>query len=186
MIYGYARVSTKGQNLDRQIDALKQAGCEYIYEEKESGTKRKRPELERMLEDLKEGDTVIVAELTRISRSTKDLLEIVNIITSKGANFKSLKESWLDTTSPHGKLLLTIFAGLSEFERDLIAERTKEGLEAARRRGRVGGRPKVNDGRVEMALELYQEGKYTIKEICRRTGLTRATLYRRLAEAGLK
>jgi DNA invertase Pin-like site-specific DNA recombinase len=186
MIYGYARVSTKDQNLERQIDALKQAGCEYIYEEKVSGTKREREELNKMLDNLKEGDTVIVVELTRISRSTKDLLEIVETITSKGANIKSLKESWLDTTSSHGKFLLTVFAGLSQLERDLIAERTKEGLEAARRRGRVGGRPKVKDGRVDMAIELYQQGKYSIKEICRRTGLARATLYRRLAEAGLK
>lgn len=126
MLIGYKRVSTQNQKLDRQTDILNQYGVERIFEEKETGTKRERPELNRMLDMLREGDVVIVAELTRLSRSTKDLFDIVEIIHSKGAEIKSLKESWLDTTTPQGKLMFTIFAGLSQFERDLIADRTKE------------------------------------------------------------
>ena len=126
MLIGYKRVSTQNQKLDRQTDILNQYGVEKIFEEKETGTKRERQELNKMLDILREGDVVIVAELTRLSRSTKDLFDIVEIIHGKGAEIKSLKESWLDTTTPQGKLMFTIFAGLSQFERDLIADRTKE------------------------------------------------------------
>jgi len=186
MKYGYARVSTKDQNLDRQIHALKQAGAEIIFEEKMTGTKKDRPELNRLMETIGEGDTVIFAELTRLSRSTKDLLALVEEISNKGAEVKSLKESWLDTTTSSGKLMLTIFAGLSQFERDLLSERTKDGLESAKRDGRVGGRPKQNGGTMQHAIELFKEGEKTIAEICRNTGVSRPTLYRRLKELGLK
>ncbi|PEM65323.1 recombinase [Bacillus pseudomycoides] len=185
MKIGYARVSTKKQNLDRQIDALTAAGCEVIYQEKITGTKRERPEFTRMLAEVQEGDTVLVAELTRVSRSTKDLLEIVDTITKKGANVKSLKETWLDTTTSAGKLMLTIFAGLAEFERDLLSERTKDGLDAARRRGNVGGRPKQHNEQLDYAIEQVKAGEMSKSEICRVTGVSRATLYRRLEELDL-
>ena len=126
MKIGYKRCSTQGQKLDRQTDILNDYGVERIFEEKITGTKRERPELNKMLDMLRQGDVVVVTDLTRLSRSTKDLFEIVEIIHSKGAEIKSLKESWLDTTTPQGKFVFTMFAGLSQFERDLIAQRTKE------------------------------------------------------------
>lgn len=126
MKIGYKRCSTQGQKLDRQTDILNDYGVERIFEEKITGTKRERQELNKMLDMLRQGDVVVVTDLTRLSRSTKDLFEIVEIIHSKGAEIKSLKESWLDTTTPQGKFVFTMFAGLSQFERDLIAQRTKE------------------------------------------------------------
>lgn len=128
MKIGYKRCSTQGQKLDRQTDILNDYGVERIFEEKITGTKRERQELNKMLDMLRQGDVVVVTDLTRLSRSTKDLFEIVEIIHSKGAEIKSLKESWLDTTTPQGKFVFTMFAGLSQFERDLIAQRTKERL----------------------------------------------------------
>lgn len=177
MIIGYARVSTKDQNLERQLDELKKAGSEKIFLEKISGTKRNRPEFDKMFDILRAGDIIIVTELTRISRSTKDLVEIVESCKSLGVEIKSLKESWLDTTSAHGKLLFTIFAGLAEFERDLISERVKSGLNAARSRGRLGGRPKIDSEKVEMALKMYDSKEYTIKQILKATGISKFTLY---------
>ena len=177
MIIGYARCSTVEQNLDWQVDALKKEGCQRIYQEKFTGTKIERPELTKMLDALREGDTVIVCELTRLSRSTKDLFELVDRINSIGANIKSLKESWLDTTTPHGKLLFTIFAGVSQFERDLTYERTMEGLAAARARGRLGGRPRTNLKMIEQALAMYDAKNIPIPDILKTTGISRATLY---------
>lgn len=139
MVIGYARVSTLDQSLDRQIDALNAAGAVKLFTEKKTGKTTERPELIRLIEQLREGDVVVVSELTRLSRSTKDLFSIVEHIQSQGADIKSLKETWLDTTTPHGKLMFTIFAGLSQFETDLTAQRTREGLAAARLRGRFGG-----------------------------------------------
>lgn len=177
MTIGYARCSTADQNLDWQLDKLKLAGCERIYEEKASGTKKDRPELARMLDVLREGDTVIVCELTRLSRSTKDLFDLVDRIRAAGADIRSLKESWLDTTTPHGKLLFTIAAGVSQFERDLITERTRDGLAAARARGRKGGRPKADPKAIQQALALYDTQKIPVADIVKTTGISRATLY---------
>ena len=148
MIIGYARVSTTGQNLDGQTDLLTQTGCERIYSEKISGVKKERPQLDRMMDSLRSGDTVIITELTRLGRSVKELLSIIERIHEAGASIKSLRETWLDTTTPQGNLLLTIFAGLSQFERDLTRQRTRQGLEAARARGRKGGRPKSDESKV--------------------------------------
>ena len=177
MVIGYARCSTADQNLDWQLDALNKKGCERIYQEKISGTKKDRPELGKMLDALRAGDTVVICELTRLSRSTKDLFELVERISNAGANIKSLKEAWLDTTTPQGKLLFTIFAGVSQFERDLTYERTMEGLAAARARGRKGGRPKANPKAIEQALALYDAGTIPIKDILATTGIGKATLY---------
>lgn len=178
--FGYMRVSTVDQNLDRQEQQLKDAGCEKIFYEKVTGTKRNRPELNKMLEFLREGDTVIVTDLTRLSRSTKDLIEIAELIGSKGANLKSLKESWLDTTTAHGKLMFTIFSGLAQFERDLISERTKEGLAVARKKGRVPGRPATDKEKIEYAQFLLSQGNMTMQEVAEKVGISRMTLYRKL------
>lgn len=180
MLIGYARVSTEEQNLDRQIDALVDAGVDKrnIYKEKLTGTKTDRPELNKMLSELQDGDTIIISELTRLSRTTKDLFKLVEIIESKGANIKSLKENWIDTTTPQGKLLFTIFAGISQFERDLISQRTKEGLSSARARGRKGGRPFKDKKDVELALRMYDSREYTTAEITKASGVSRTSLYR--------
>lgn len=140
MIIGYARVSTDDQNLDGQTDALTAAGAERIYADKISGSKRERPELDRMLDQLREGDVVTVTKYDRLARSLKDLLEIVEIIAEKKAGFRSLAED-IDTTTPAGRLVFHIFASIAQFERERISERTREGLAAAKKRGRVGGRP---------------------------------------------
>lgn len=183
MLIGYARVSTQDQNLNRQIDSLKAIGCEKIYQEKITGTKKNRPELEKLLDNLRAGDIVIISELTRLSRSTKDLFELVEQVHSKGADIKSLKESWLDTTTPQGRLMFTFMAGISQFERDLISQRTREGLEAARARGRKGGRPTKDKKKIDLALKMYQGKEYTINEITKATGVSKTTLYRYIGKA---
>ena len=178
MKIGYARVSTEEQNLDRQLDSLKEVGCEKIFQEKITGTKKERPELDKLMEQLRGGDLIIISDLTRLSRSVKDLFSLVDQIEKKGANIKSLKESWMDTSTPQGKLMFTIFAGISQFERDLISQRTLEGLAAARARGRKGGRPKKDEKAITLALKMYQEKMYSISEITKATGVSKTTIYR--------
>lgn len=178
MKIGYARVSTEEQNLDRQIDILKQIDCDRIYEEKVSGIKKERPELNKMLDQIRTGDVIIISDLTRLSRSVKDLFSIVEQIEGKGANIKSIKESWVDTTTAQGKLMFTIFAGISQFERDLISQRTIEGLNAARARGKKGGRPKINYKNIKLAIKMYNSKNYSISEITKATGVSKTTLYR--------
>ena len=141
MKIGYARVSTVEQDLNLQLDALESAGCERIYQEKLSGASRKRPQLEEMLDHLRVDDEVVVWKLDRPARSLKDLVQLVNEIQERGASFRSLQDQ-IDTSSVHGKFTFHLFAALAEFERDIIRERTMAGLQAARARGRVGGRPK--------------------------------------------
>jgi len=175
---GYARVSNEEQNLDRQIDILKQAGCDRIYEEKVSGIKKERPELNKILDQIRMGDVIIISDLTRLSRSVKDLFSLVEQIEEKGANIKSIKESWVDTTTAQGKLMFTIFAGISQFERDLISQRTIEGLNAACARGKKGGRPKINDKDIKLAVKMYNSKNYSISEITKATGVSKTTLYR--------
>ncbi|MDM0816251.1 recombinase family protein [Clostridium perfringens] len=189
MLIGYARVSTEEQNLDRQIDMLVKYGVDKrnIYKEKITGTKADREQLNNMLNDLQENDIVVIADLTRVSRSTKDLLSIVDKIKSKGARIKSIKDTWLDTTSdnPYNSFLLTIMSGLSQLERDLISQRTKEGLESAKARGRNGGRPKKRNDKADTVNLLYKEG-FKIVDIVKQTGLSRATVYRTLKDLGMK
>ncbi len=180
-ILGYARVSTDGQNLDRQIDALMAAGVskKHLYFEKMTGTKSDRPELNRLIDDLETDDIVVIADLTRISRSTKDLLEIADKIKNKGAYIKSLKDTWLDTTSnnPYNVFLLTVMSDLSQLERDLISQRTKEGLVSAKARGRNGGRPSKQNEKSEMVMALY-DSSMKIADIVRNTELSRRTVNR--------
>lgn len=140
MIIGYARVSTEDQNLDGQFDALKAAGAERIFADKITGTARSRPELDRLLDQLRQGDVIAVTKYDRLARSLRDLLDIVDAIQAHGAGFRSLAED-IDTTTPAGRLVFHVFASIAQFERERNSERTREGLEAARKRGRVGGRP---------------------------------------------
>ena len=140
MIIGYARVSTTDQNLDAQLDALKDAGAERMFSETISGATAKRPELERMFDQLRDGDVVVVTKYDRLARSLRDLLDIVEAIKERGSGFRSLAED-IDTTTPAGELIFHVFASIAHFERRRIAERTREGLAAARKRGRIGGRP---------------------------------------------
>ncbi|NOW85324.1 recombinase family protein [Clostridium beijerinckii] len=183
MIFGYARVSTIEQNLDRQIDALKAEGAEEIIEEKMTGTKADRPQLNLLLDKLRAGDIILISDLTRLSRSTKDLFALVDKIEKKGANIRSLKESWLDTTTPQGKLMFTFMAGISQFERDLISQRTKEGLAAARARGRSGGRrEKLDSAKKKAIYDLYTQKQTKLMDICNMFDITKPTLYKVVEE----
>lgn len=182
MKIGYARVSTQEQNLDRQLDNLKAAGCEKIYQEKMTGTKTHRPELDKMLDAVREGDTLVIDSFSRLSRSTKDLLDTVERLTALGVNIISLKEQ-LDTTTATGKMMLTMLSALSQFERDLIAERTRDGLKAAKARGRNGGRPTAGSAKDKAtAIALYEANTMTNAEIAKQVGVSVATLGRWIAE----
>lgn len=177
--FGYARVSTEIQNLDRQMDALKKYGVDIIYNEKITGTKKDRPELTKMLERMTANDTVVVESLSRLGRSTKDLIDLTELFEQKGVHLVSLKES-IDTSTSTGKLLFTLMSAIAQFERDTIADRTREGLRSARARGRKGGRPRVNPGCIQKAVKLYHTKQYSIKEIEELTGVKKSTLYRNL------
>lgn len=178
MHIGYARVSTEDQNLDIQLQALTQAGCKRIFQEKLSGSTRNRPELQRLLDQLREGDTVTVWKLDRLARSTRDLLDIAETIRLAGAGLKSLSEPWADTTSPAGKMVLTVFSGIAEFEKSLIIERTSAGRYAAQKRGVRFGRPSsLNQEQTILAKRLLEEGK-SAKEIAKTFGVHKTTIYR--------
>lgn len=167
MILGYARVSTEDQHLDAQISALEAVGAERIWSEKVSGAKAQRPELKDLLKQLRPGDVVTVTKYDRLSRSLQDLLNIVEIIGEKGAGFQSLAED-IDTTTPAGRLVFHVFASIAQFERERISERTKEGLIAARKRGRIGGRPPAlsPERSAEVRRMRDQDGR-TIAELAR-------------------
>lgn len=181
--FGYARVSTEEQILDRQLDMLNNYGVDMIFSEKMSGTKRDRPELRKMLDRLTEGDTVVIESLSRLGRSTKDLIELMELFGKKKINLISLKEN-IDTTTATGKLLFTLISAISQFERDCIADRTREGLAAARARGRTGGRPRINQNKIDKAVRLYDSKEYSLSEITELTGVTRSTLYRYIKRHG--
>lgn len=178
-IFGYARVSTEAQNLDRQLDALRKYGVDVIYNEKMTGTKKDRPELTKLLERITKGDTVVIESLSRLGRSTKDLIELTELFKGKGVRLVSLKES-IDTDSSTGKLLFTLMSAIAQFERDTIADRTREGLRSARARGRTGGRPKANSDSIKKAVKLYNTRQYSVKEIEELTGVKKSTLYRNI------
>jgi DNA invertase Pin-like site-specific DNA recombinase len=178
MRIGYARVSTQDQKLELQLKALKNAGCQRIFREKISGASRSRPEFERMLDQVRAGDTVVVWKLDRLARSTRDLLNTMETLGDTGAKFQSLSEPWANTTTHAGKMIMTVFAGIAEFERDLIRERTGAGREAAKRRGVQFGRPrKLNPNQIQLALQLFSEGK-AVRDIARTFGVHEATIYR--------
>ena len=177
MIIGYARVSTEDQHLDAQIAALKEAGAERIFADKISGSKRSRPELDRMLDQLRFGDVVLVSKYDRLARSLVDLLDIVAQIEVTKAGFRSLAED-IDTTTPAGRLIFHVFASIAQFERERIRERTIEGLKAAREKGRIGGRPRAlsKDQETEV-LRLKNEGR-ALKDIAAMFKVSLATVKR--------
>lgn len=183
MFIGYARVSTDDQNLSLQRDALNQSGCERIFEDQISGAKSERLGLNEALEYARPGDTIVVWRLDRLSRSLKDLIEMVTLLESKEIGLRSLQEA-IDTSSSSGKLIFHIFGALAEFERNLIRERTQAGLQAARARGRKGGRPKALDtDKRGLALKLYAEKRHTVVQICKMMGISKPTLYKYLRDS---
>jgi DNA invertase Pin-like site-specific DNA recombinase len=177
---GYARVSTREQDLTIQREALTAAGCSKIYAEKVSGAKSDRPQLARLVKALEPGDILIVTRLDRLARSTRDLLNLVHKITEAGAQFRSLADTWCDTTTPHGRLFLTILGGLAEFERSLIMERTQAGIIKARKLGKTFGRPmKLNAKQRGMIAERYAVGA-TMAELAKEFEVGEATIWRAL------
>lgn len=179
-IFGYARVSTSDQNTNLQRDKLLEAGCDQIFEDIASGAKANRPELDCMLEMLREGDTVVVWKLDRLGRSMQHLIDLIDKFNDMGVQFKSLTEQ-IDTSTAGGTLIFNVFASIAQFERDLIRERTKAGLEAARARGRNGGRrPILTDAQIKEARELYMTQSITVSQIARMMGCGRSTIYRAL------
>jgi DNA invertase Pin-like site-specific DNA recombinase len=181
MKYGYARVSSKAQDYQAQVEALKAAGCEKIYSEKQSGKSRDgRPEFAKLMKALLPGDTVVVTKLDRLARSSRDLHNILHELESLSAGFLSLRESWCDTTSPAGKLMLTIFGGIAEFERDLTRSRTDEGIERAKRLGKRFGRPeRLDAGQKRVIADRYSKGA-TIPELADEYGVGVGTIWRAL------
>jgi DNA invertase Pin-like site-specific DNA recombinase len=180
MYIGYARVSTDDQNLDLQRDALNSAGCEQIFTDQVSGTRARRPGLEQALSHLRAGDTLVVWRLDRLGRSLRHLIDTVTDLQEKGIGFKSLTES-IDTTTSGGKLVFHIFGALAEFEREIIRERTQAGLQAARARGKTGGRPKaLTEKQVAMLRQLAADPNRSVEEICQTLGISRMTFYRYL------
>jgi DNA invertase Pin-like site-specific DNA recombinase len=178
MLIGYARVSTDDQHLDNQRSALRAAGCQRIYEEKISGAKRARPELNKLLDHMREGDVLVATRLDRLARATRDLLELAEILNRAGVGLRSLGEPWADTTSPSGKMVLTVFAGIAEFERSLIAERTTAGRLAAKSKGiRFGRPPKLSAEQIALGHRLSSEGT-SVREVARMLNCHHATLYR--------
>ena len=177
MHIGYARVSTHDQNLELQQDALQRAGCKKIIVDRVSGTVAERPGLTQVKAIVREGDTLVVWRLDRLGRSIKDLITWMSWLEQEGVDLQSLHEA-IDTKSISGKLTFHIFAALAEFEKQLIQERTQAGLQAARARGRLGGRPKaLVAGKQKRAVELYEEKRLTVKEICEMMGISKPTLY---------
>ena len=180
MLIGYARVSTRDQNYDLQLDALEDAGCTKVFEEKLSAANRDRPQLKAALDYVRCGDTLVVWKLDRLARSLKQLIETVEMLSDREVGFRSLTEN-IDTTSSGGRLIFHVFGALAEFERSIIRERTTAGLVAARARGRVGGRPRAfDDGGIHIAQALLKDGKLTIAEIADRLGVAPSTLYKHL------
>jgi DNA invertase Pin-like site-specific DNA recombinase len=179
---GYIRTSKKDQNPQLQRRDLLAAGCEKIFEEQISSRKAERPQLRAALEYVRKGDALVVWKLDRFGRSLQELIELVRGLKERGIEFVSLRES-IDTTTPGGKLVFHVFGAVAEFERDLVLERTVAGLEAARARGRRGGRPRaLDESKAKLAKRLKAEGEHSVEEICSMLGVGRSTLYRYLAE----
>ena len=180
MNIGYCRISTNDQNLDLQLDELKKAGCERIFQDIASGAKSDRKGLKEAIEFARSGDVIVCWKLDRVGRSLRYLIETINTLKDRGIGFRCLTQQ-LDTTTPSGMLIFHVFGAMSEFERSLIQERTQAGLQAARARGRLGGRPKsVNENRIASASTLYKDGKMSINQICETLKISRATFYRDL------
>lgn len=189
MKIGYARVSTKDQKLSLQLDALTAAGCEKIYKEHASGAKADRPELAKLIEHVREGDTVVIWKLDRLGRSLSHLVELVDELQQRKIGLISLNDP-IDTTTPQGRFAFRIFASLAEFERELIRERTQAGLQSARRRGQKLGRPtglsKEAENKARIAESLYNEKKLSVVEIAKSINISKRTLYNYLRARGVQ
>jgi DNA invertase Pin-like site-specific DNA recombinase len=189
MKIGYARVSTKDQSFDVQIDALKKAGCKKIYKDVASGARSERPAINEMTENLRSGDVLVIWKLDRLGRSLNHLIGLVNELMERGIGLKSVKDP-IDTTTPQGRLSFNLFASLAEFERDLIRERTQAGLSAARARGRSGGRPKGLPKKAEAtacaAETLYRKRNLSVQQIADKLGISKSTLYSYLRHRGVE
>ncbi|MBK8177016.1 MAG: recombinase family protein [Rhodospirillales bacterium] len=180
MLVGYARVSTQDQDPALQLDALMQAGCEKIFTEKASGAQRERPQLQAAIDYMREGDTLVIWKLDRLARSLKQLIETVEALAARGIGLRSITEA-MDTTTSGGKLIFHIFGALAEFERGVIRERTRAGLDAARARGRTGGRPPaLSPDDLAAAKALLRDPGITVEQVARRLGVVPSTLYRHL------
>jgi DNA invertase Pin-like site-specific DNA recombinase len=183
MKIGYARVSTQAQDLALQLDALKNEGCEKIFQEKASGAQRDRPELKAALGYMRKGDTLVVWKIDRLARSLKQLIETIESFQDRGIGLKSMQDP-IDTSSPSGKLVFHIFAALAEFERGVIRERTTAGLRAARERGRVGGRPPALSAKdLQAARAMLKDCDITVAAVARRLNVAASTLYRHIPSA---
>ncbi len=186
MLFGYARISTSDQNFDMQIDALLKEGVDIknIYKDTASGVREERKELDSMISKLRSGDIVIVWKLDRIARSVIHLSKLIENFKSKGIQFKSVQEPFLDTTSSHGKFVFTLFSAVAQLERDLIIERTKAGLKAAAKRGRVGGRKKglseEAKKKASICKTMYKNKSMTVADICKTVGVSKRTFYKYL------
>jgi DNA invertase Pin-like site-specific DNA recombinase len=179
MIYGYARVSTDGQSVAAQVAALTKHGAGKVFREVASGAKTDRMQLRRLLDQLDAGDVLMVARLDRLARSTRDLLNTLATITGKQAGFRSLGDAWADTTTPHGRLMLTVLGGLAEFERDLIRARTSEGRERAKARGvKLGRKPKLTDHQKREAIRRRDHDGEPVREIARSYNVSHSTISR--------
>jgi len=178
---GYARVSSIGQNLDSQIDALSSLGCTKIFSDQQSGVSQKREGFERLMEYLREGDSLVVTELSRLSRSLAHLLTVIESLEEKGVEIVSLREN-IDTQTATGRCFLSMMGAIAQMERELKSERALAGRQAAKARGRTGGRPKTQLQKLEQAKILYQNSDKTAKEVCQAIGIGRRTLFRYLAQ----
>src|SRR6202790_2347039 len=179
MIYGYARVSTDGQSVEAQVAALAAAGAGKVFREVASGAKTDRAQLRKVLDQLAAGDVMMVTRLDRLARSTRDLLNTLAAITDKKAGFRSLGDAWADTTTPHGRLMLTVLGGLAEFERDLIRARTGEGRARAKARGQKMGRPpKLTPHQQKEAIKRRDQGDETLADIGRSYNVSASTISR--------
>ena len=178
MLIGYARVSTDDQNLDLQKIALTEAGCNRLYEDTMSGARADRPGLQQALDVLRKGDTLVIWRLDRLARSLKDLMQMSENLDQQGVGLRSLHEA-IDTTTSTGRLFFHVMGALGEFERNLIRERTRAGLDAARKRGKVGGRPRsLSEKQKDVARALLADDKLSVEEIAAQVGVSPATLYR--------
>jgi DNA invertase Pin-like site-specific DNA recombinase len=179
MIYGYARVSTDGQSVDAQVKALHAAGAEKMFRETASGARSDRAGLKRALDSLGKGDVLMVTRLDRLARSTRDLLNTLAAISAKKAGFRSLGDAWADTTTAHGRLMLTVLGGLAEFERELIRARTAEGRERAKERGvKMGRKPKLTPHQIREVIKRRDREGETVREIARTYNVSHSTISR--------
>lgn len=185
MIIGYARVSKEEQILDRQIDQLTEYGIDRMIQEKYTGIKKNRPGMEQLMQTIRSGDTVVVESISRLGRNTLDILNFLQHLEKENVEFISLKEK-MDTSTPTGKAMLQMMSVIAELERNLLAERVKEGIHASRRRGKAIGRPKIPQEKLNLAMRMYKSGEYSIKEILESNTISQGTLYREINKLKLE